>query len=305
MDIQHSEDLLTKYLSLDVRYRPKERERPKVTPTRYPGLDSLLGGGVPLGYLISVEGHLLTQSGKTGLSLLLSAALQKRGGVLWIDTDQQFNPTHAQNCGLDLSNIALCSIREANQAIRCIEKGVKTPGISCVVLDSIAGLIPKEIPGYDGPQVVRLFSERLELIKALAGGHQTSVILINQYKDGVGQLVGGPATKCQPQIRLRVEDTFGVKHYGVREGLRSTVSSIKNHLVTPFKRWDLNINYQSGPDRALDVFMVAIDKGLIKRRGVWLTYQEESFQGVKELREALGSQVDYLYQEVIKEYAIP
>lgn len=299
MQIQEEGDLLAKYLSLDVNYQRKSLDKPEIIATGLPGLDNVLGGGVPLGYVIGVEGHLLTQSGKSGLCYLMSAALQQKGGVLWIDTNQEFIPNHARNCRVDLSNIALCSIREANQALRCIEKGVKTEGISCVVLDSIAGLIPRDIPNYLGPQIVKLFSERLELLKSLAKKHETTILLINEYRDKVDQLVGGPATKCLPQVRLRVQNTFGVKHYGVREGIRSTVTTIKNHLTAPNKEWDLNINYQDGPDRTLDILLAAIRKGLIQRHGSWFTYQEESFQGVRELKQALNPQVDYLYQQII------
>jgi recombination protein RecA len=300
MDIHDSGDLLAEYLTLDAKYQGKGSERPELVQSSLPGLNELLGGGVPIGYLIGIEGHLLTQSGKSGLCYLMAAALQERGGVLWIDTYEEFVPDHARNCGLDLNNVALCSVREASQALRCIERGVKTEGISCVVLDSIAGLLPKDIPGYHGPQVMRLFSERLKLIKGMAKKHKVTVLIINQYKDAFDQLVGGPATKCQPQVRLRVEDTFGVKHYGVREGLRSTVTSVKNHLTLPFKKWELNISYRSGPDRPLDVLVSAINKGIIQRQGSWYSYKDSSFQGIRELREGLDSQVDYLYELIAK-----
>lgn len=291
-------DYLERLKKLGTYYKGRERYTPQLIKTHLPGLDNVLGGGVPLGYVISIEGHLLSQSGKSGVGYLIAAALQQEGQVLWIDTNDEFCKDHALVCNLDLENLGVCNLRQANEVMRVTEKAIRAPGISCVVIDSLAGLIPRE--GLGPNEIARLLSERLPLLRDLALKRGTTLVLINQYKDSSDALVGGPSTKSYPQIRLRIGETKSIKVHGIKTGISSQVTSVKNQVSAPFKSWSLNISYDQGPDRCLDIIQCAIAKGIITQQGYYYHYKNISCQGITNLRLLLSQEIDYLYQELLE-----
>lgn len=72
-------------------------------------LDAALGvGGLPKGRIIEIYGP--EASGKTTLALHAIANAQKAGGIaVLIDAEYAFDPTYAQNLGVDVDNLLVHS----------------------------------------------------------------------------------------------------------------------------------------------------------------------------------------------------
>ncbi len=76
-------------------------------PTGFPALDTLTGaGGIPVGYVSALVGQ--PSSGATSLAYRLAASAQRQlRTVLWLDTNQVFDPASARASRVDFLNLLL------------------------------------------------------------------------------------------------------------------------------------------------------------------------------------------------------
>lgn len=293
------EDPLERYKALDSAYKERSERVIERIPIGMPGLDEFLSGGAVLGCLYSIEGGYLEQSGKSGLAYVLAGALQKRGKVLWVDTNDDFNESHASNCGLDAERVALCKIREAETALNLLERGLKA-GVACVVIDSIGGLIPRygDEEGKER-QLSVLLSRALPYLKGLTHKKGASAILVTQVKEGKDKPIGGPALQCLPDIRLKVGRPYRVVRNSVLRGLRCELQCLKSPNKGVFKTWQMEIEYTEGPNKRLDAVLWGISKNLIHRSGSWYRYLDKDYKGLEALWRDIP-ELDLLY--LMREY---
>ena len=75
-----------------------------ITPTGVAEVDTLLGGGLPLGAITEMSG--LESSGRTSLALSAMARITQKGGVCaWIDAGDALHVESAAAAGVDLSRL--------------------------------------------------------------------------------------------------------------------------------------------------------------------------------------------------------
>lgn len=288
-------ELISRYQILDQNFQSNKEEDPTYVETGFLGLDHILGDGIPLGSMISIEGDLVNQSGKSGVGYLLAAALQRMGLIFWVDTNDDFSAPHADQNGvlLDPSDLCLCKLRQAEDVIRVIERVILAQA-SGIIIDSLGGLYSKynEVSINSKVLVPSLLSRVLPRLKGRGSKRGVTTVLITQYNENQSQLIGGPALKCLPDIRLRVHSTKRLKHRGITVGIRSVVTCIKNKWAAPFKEWVMDIRFDSGVDRKMDLIRYGVQIGVIEQSGSWLKYNDKNFQGVNELYENLGGNVE-------------
>jgi recombination protein RecA len=256
-------------------------------------LDHALGvGGVPRGRIIEIFGP--ESSGKTTLTLHLVANAQKEGVAAFIDAEHALDPQYAQALGVDTKNLLLSQPDSGEQALEICETLVRSSAVDIVVVDSVAALVPqKELEGDMGDTHVglqaRLMSQALRKLTAIIARSNTTVVFINQIREKVGVSYGSPETtpggralKFYSSVRVDIRRIGALKDGDKVVGNRTRVKVVKNKVAPPFKTCEFDIVYGKGISRANDVLNLAVDKGVVDKKGAWFAYNGENIGQGKE-----------------------
>jgi recombination protein RecA len=156
-------------------------------PTGVLALDNILGGGFPTGKMVELYGN--HGSGKTSIATKFMAQAQQRGKCVLIDLENAFDPTMAENSGVNLNDLMVAQPNSAESALEIVEMVMAADDVAAVVVDSVAGLTPRaEIEGDYGDAhvglVARLISQALRKLAAAqrAEGSEVITIWINQIR---------------------------------------------------------------------------------------------------------------------------
>lgn len=182
----------------------------EVIPTGALALDAALGiGGVPRGRIVEIYGP--ESSGKTTLSLQIVAEAQALGGVAaFIDAEHALDPVYAAKIGVDIDELLISQPDTGEQALEICDMLVRSNAVSCIVIDSVAALVPRaEIEGEIGDASVglqaRLMSQALRKLAGSLSKSNTCCIFINQLREKIGVMFGSPETTTggrAPQVLL-------------------------------------------------------------------------------------------------------
>ncbi|MBJ7259178.1 MAG: recombinase RecA [Chthoniobacterales bacterium] len=282
-----------------------------VIPTGNILIDRALGvGGVPRGRIIEVYGP--ESSGKTTLTLTIIAQAQRRGGLAaFIDVEHALDPKYAQRLGVNLDDLLVSQPSSGEEALRICETLVRSNALDVIVLDSVAALVTKqELEGEIGDSTVgaqaRLMSAAMRKLTALIAKARTSCIFTNQIREKIGVMFGSPETtpggkalKFYSSVRLDIRRIGAIKQGdGTVTGNRTRVKVVKNKVAPPFTEAEFDIMYNEGISNVGSLIDVALEKGVIEKRGSWLSYKGNQLaQGRDAAKDALKAD-ENLYKEI-------
>ena len=269
---------------------------------------------MPRGRIIEIYGP--ESSGKTTLCLHVIANAQKAGGTCaFIDTEHALDPNYAKVIGVDTDNLLVSQPDCGEDALNIAETLVRSNAIDVMVIDSVAALVPKaEIEGDMGDQHVglqaRLMSQALRKLTAIVGKTNTCLIFTNQIREKIGVMVGNPETttggnamKFYCSIRLDIRRIQAIKNAnGESVGARTKVKVVKNKLAAPFRVAEFDINWNEGISRIGSIIDVALDMGIIEKRGSWFSFGSEQLAQGRDAVKALLTEkpelADRIYQKI-------
>jgi recombination protein RecA len=271
--------------------------------------DAALGvGGMPRGRVIEVFGP--ESSGKTTIALHVVAEAQRVGGTAaYIDAEHAMDADYAKKLGVNIDELLVSQPDSGEQALEITEMLVRSGAIDCLVIDSVAALVPKaELEGEMGDSLpglqARLMSQALRKLTAIVSKSNTCLIFINQIREKIGVMFGNPETttggralKFYSSIRVDIRRTGSLKDGEQVVGNRTKVKIVKNKLAPPFREAEFDILYGQGISRVADILDMAVEKKLIEKSGTWFSFAGERLgQGRENARQFLMANTDIIQQ---------
>ncbi len=290
-------------------------------PTGALPLDVSLGiGGVPKGRIIEIYGP--GSSGKTTLALQILAECQAQDGIVaFIDAEHALDPVYAAKLGVDIDEVLISQPDTGEQALEICDMLVRSGAVDCVVVDSVAALVPRaEIEGEMGDTTVglqaRLMSQALRKLAGSLSKSNTTCIFINQLREKIGVMFGSPETttggralKFFSSVRIDIRRIESIKVNGEVVGNRVRAKIVKNKVAPPFRQAEFDLMFGEGISKEGCIIDMAVDCGVAKKSGAWYTYEDEKLgQGREAAKATLKENPDIrdeIEAKVRQHYNIP
>jgi recombination protein RecA len=268
-------------------------------------LDLALGvGGIPRGRITEVFGP--ESSGKTTLCQHVIAEAQRKGGVAaFIDVEHALDPGYARACGVNVDELLVSQPDTGEQALEITEALIRSGGVDCVVVDSVAALVPRaEIEGEMGDSFVgiqaRLMSQALRKLTGAVSRSNTALIFTNQLREKIGVMFGNPETtpggralKFYASVRLDIRRVETIKTGTESVGNRVRVKVVKNKVAPPFRVAEFDVMYGEGVSREGGLLDVGVAMDVVTKTGAWFTFTDTRLgQGREASKEFLKSNPD-------------
>ncbi|HYI23210.1 MAG TPA: recombinase RecA [Candidatus Limnocylindrales bacterium] len=282
-----------------------ERQQVEAIPTGSIALDLAVGvGGIPRGRITEIFGP--ESSGKTTLCQHVLAEAQKRGGVVaFIDVEHALDPGYARACGVNVDELLVSQPDTGEQALEITETLIRSGGVDCVVVDSVAALVPRaEIEGEMGDSSMgmqaRLMSQALRKLTGAVSRSNTALIFTNQLREKIGVMFGNPETtpggramKFYASVRLDIRRIETIKSGTDSIGSRVRVKVVKNKVAAPFRVAEFDVMYGEGISREGGLLDVGVASDIVAKTGAWFTYGDTRLgQGREQSKEFLRANQD-------------
>ncbi|MDQ3493146.1 MAG: recombinase RecA [Chloroflexota bacterium] len=286
-----------------------ERQQVEAISTGAIALDLALGvGGLPRGRITEIFGP--ESSGKTTLCQHVLAEAQKKGGtVAFIDVEHALDPTYARACGVNVDELLVSQPDTGEQALEITETLIRSGGVDCVVLDSVAALVPRaEIEGEMGDSFMgiqaRLMSQALRKLTGAVSRSNTALVFTNQLREKIGVMFGNPETtpggralKFYASVRLDIRRIETLKSGTDSIGSRVRVKVVKNKVAAPFRQAEFDVMYGEGISKEGGLLDVGVASDVVTKTGAWFNYGDVRLgQGREQAKEFLRQNRDVTQQ---------
>src|ERR671913_650016 len=307
-----------------MRLGSAERQQVDFIPTGSIALDLALGvGGLPRGRITEIFGP--ESSGKTTVCQHVIAEAQRRGGIAaFIDVEHALDPAYARACGVNVDELLVSQPDTGEQALEITETLIRSGGIDCVVVDSVAALVPRaEIEGEMGDSFVgiqaRLMSQALRKLTGAVSRSNTALVFTNQLREKIGVMFGNPETtpggramKFYASVRLDIRRVETIKSGTESVGNRARVKVVKNQVAAPFRVAEFDIMYGEGVSKEGGLLDVGVAMDVVSKTGAWFNFGEtrlgqgrEASKDFLKTSPEIAAEIDRKIRGKINEVAIP
>lgn len=255
-----------------------------IVSTGIMGLDSALGvGGIKKGSIVEI--YAPESAGKTTLALQMCRQYQKLGRpVLYIDSERTLTKETIESRGIKDDNFYLMHVENLEMALEVCKASAQAFG--AIVIDSLAGLIPKaviegDVGGSHAGLFPRIMSDALPVLVPLLEENGCTLVITTQLREKIGvmfgnpeQAVGGRALKYYASVRMEVRRSEIIKNDGVPAGCRVKTKIAKNKIAPPFQSVEFDIMFDHGVSVEGDILDNAVEKGIVTKCGAWYSYNK-------------------------------
>lgn len=276
------------------------------------GLDLALGGGYPLGRIVELRGY--ESSGKTTLALTACASIQRQTGkaIVYVDRENAIDMDYVEALGVDISPqmFILTQAGTAEECLEIIRESAKSDAVGGIVMDSVAAMFPRcyleaEVGDAKMGVLARLMSAWLPGIVGDLKRNNIIALFINQYREKIGVMYGSPKTTpggkslgfYASQI-LDIAKSGVIGDKGEESAIHVKVRVEKNKVAPPLRKAEFDIRFGEGVDRASEVLDLAVEYGVVDKKGSFFRYNGDLIgQGSERARAFLADNLE-LMQEI-------
>jgi len=275
-------------------------------------IDEAMGvGGFPCGRIVEVFGP--ESSGKTTLSLQTIAQAQIAGGTCaFIDAEHALDPKYAAKLGVNVDDLIISQPDFGEQALDIAEMLIRSNAVDLIVIDSVAALVPKaELEGEMGDAHVglqaRLMSQALRKLASIVHKSNTVLLFINQVRQTISGMSfgpkettsGGKALKFYASVRLDIRKIASLKRNEEHFGNKVCVKVVKNKVAPPFKTATVDLLFNEGISKELELLDMAIIRGIVKQAGSWFSFGDVKLAQGREQVLHLFKEDRKIYNEIL------
>lgn len=271
-------------------------------------VDHAMGGGVPLGRMMTVKG--LPSVTKTSFTLTMLANAQREGyTTIYVDAEHALNKEHAKALGVDMDKLVVITPYAAEESIDIIENIIRDEQ-AIIVIDSASALVSKSEAESDAAQQgiatqARIISRTLRRLAPLIAHNKSTLIWVNQLRMNIAAYAnaspyietGGKALQYYASITLELKKKEAFQKDGEIVGNSILVRVTKNKVGPPNREVTMKFYYDSGFGEASndEVLAIGVDKGVIKVDG------RTHFHGETKLGTSKAEAASNLTDEMIEE----
>ena len=243
-------------------------------------------GGIPRGRITEIFGP--ESSGKTTLCQHILAEAQRRAA--WWPSSTSSTPwirATPEPCGVNVDELLVSQPDTGEQALEITETLIRSGGVDCVVVDSVAALVPRaEIEGEMGDSFVgiqaRLMSQALRKLTGAVSRSNTALVFTNQLREKIGVMFGNPevdAGRPGPQVlRLASGSTSAASRRSRPAPSRSAAGcasrSSRTRSPPPFRVAEFDVMYGEGISREGGLLDVGVAMDVVTKTGAWFNFGE-------------------------------
>jgi recombination protein RecA len=286
-------------------------------PTGIEFFDGIVAGGLRRGALHLFSGGFA--SGKTFIAQKTLATMQetKKDAIcVYIDAEHRYDPEWFKLTGVDLSRLVVQRPNYGEQAMDLVIYWCKA-NADVIVLDSLAALVPlaedeESVEKQSMGMQARMLSKAFRKITPV--NLNSVVICINQQRQDIGntysrgilhKMPGGESQYFYASLIVDVRrGEYTLDKDGRKVGHQINCLITKCNYAPPFGTCKIPLIYKTGSIDIIGAIVnVAIDEGLIKKKGGWY-YPEENgeaiqgLEGLKEYYKAHTEAFDLLKQQI-------
>jgi recombination protein RecA len=332
-------NLLNKTYGVGTAVMASDLEVPDTMTTGLLSLDTIFGGGLPVGEWVEYRGA--KSAGKSSLMHTCVAANQKMNpdfNALWV-ASETYDKGQAKALGVDLDRVTVVPTKKMELAFQTMIDAHESGEVDLCILDSYPALsgdeeVGKAMDEFTTAIGARNFGKFIRKIGANpTDGKQMSGVIINQYRQRPGAYAprgntpmttpGGEAKDYFYYIILKLarDEWITEKRPGYKDavtvGQTIKMTTEKNKAAPPQQMVSLDFYFRNAPilgfkrgefDIALDYFTVASLFGIIQKRGAWYYYKDYKWQGKQSVLESLREDLDLredLAEQVLAAATIP
>jgi recombination protein RecA len=260
-------------------------------------------GGVPVGRVIEIFGDF--SSGKTTISWQIAAAMQKytKKKILFLDYEGSTSKEYLKKLGVNVDEIIFGLPEQASleDGFTIIDKLVPTEAFCCVIIDSLAAMVPKseldsiEEKGLEGADLAlkaKIMHKAMRKYNPFMRKYKTTLFFINHVMQKINlqasfmarggdqeETPGGKAVKFFSDMRIQLKpmdfvvkqvqsDRDTKKKMNVKIGRNVSIYFLKNKVGEPFGKATMTLRNGHGFDVATSAIKRALAEGIIVKKGV-------------------------------------
>ena len=245
--------------------------------------------------------------------------------VFFLDEEGTFDAVWARKFGVDVEKVMIWQPQgeSAEKVLDVLRNVIETGEVGLAILDSIATLVSEQVyeeslekKAYGG--IAATLTRFVNLIKGPLLKYDCTLIMINQVREDLGSMFGGPITPggrafkhaCSARFEFKkgkFVDDNGKELTNNAENPAGNIIHVvvkKTKIFEPTRRVGYyTIKYLTGPDVMSDYIDVGLQTGVINQRGASYDIldlstgeilNEEKIQGKPRLKEQLELHPDWI-----------